>query len=58
MWLAVHSLLLERSKKESENLENFELWEQEERVRLATLAAMIAEKEVRISAQIPLQEIE
>jgi hypothetical protein len=57
-WLAVHSLLLEHSKKESTNLEDFDAWEHEERCRLATMASIIADKEIRIEAQMPLREVD
>lgn len=57
-WLAVHCLLLEHSKKESTNLEEFDAWEHEERCRLATMASIIADKEIRMEAQMPLKEVD
>lgn len=58
MWLAVHSLLLEHGKKETENTESFEEWERDERCRLATMAAIIADKEIKTELQIPVKEID
>ncbi len=58
IWLAVHSLLLDEDKKKSENPTGFEQWEQIERCRLATIASMIADKEVRLSMKESVQEIE
>jgi len=58
IWLAVHSLLIEEDKKQSENIDKFEETESEERRRIATIASMIANQEVR-SGQSTLQiEIE
>jgi len=56
MWLAVHSLLMNEDEKKSDNPVEFEQWEQLERCRLATIASMIADKEVRLSMQESLQE--
>lgn len=56
IWLAVHSLLIDEDRKKSDDLEEFEKWEQLERCRLATIASMIADKEVRFSMQESPQE--
>jgi len=58
IWLAVHSLLIEQDKKQSEDIEKFEETEFEERRRIATIASMIANREVRSGQSAPQLEIE
>lgn len=47
IWVAVHSLLTEQDKKHAEDIDAFEAKEGDERVRLATIAAMFATREVK-----------
>jgi hypothetical protein len=58
IWLAVHSLLLEQDKKQTENIEKFEEMEFEERRRLAAIASMFASHEVRSGQSASQLEIE
>jgi len=55
-WIGLHSILLETQKSDVGEWEDIELWEQEERCRLAMLACMTAEQFV--SAKILVHEIE
>jgi hypothetical protein len=58
IWLAVHSLLIEQDKKQSEDIEKFEETEFEERCRIATIAAMFADREARSGRDLPHVETE
>lgn len=57
IWLAVHSLLIEQDKKQSEDVEKFEETEFEERCRIASIASMFADREVRSGQELPPPEI-
>lgn len=58
IWLAVHSLLIEEDKKQSEDIDKFEETEFEERRRIATIASMVANQEVRSGQSTVQLEIE
>lgn len=55
-WIGLHSILLETQKTEAGDSEEIEVWEQEERCRLATLSCMTAEQFV--SSKMLVHDIE